>query len=330
VIATKIRAAWQRPWVRRTFLLAFLTFITLLLVRQGRTIEWNKVADSIRSYEASTLAMALALSAVSYLFYSSFDLLGRYYLGVQSRLSVRDTLSTAFVSFAFNQSIGSMIGAVAFRFRIYSKLGLAPAQISKILVLSVVSNWLGYSALAGIIFAAGAVSMPAGWDIGSDILRIIGAVLIVTACAYMLTCAFGRQKKVTFRAHSFKVPSFRLASLQLSLSALHWPATAGIIYLLLDGRAEFGIVMGALLLSAIATVMTHIPAGVGILEAIFIGLLRHRIPTTELLAALLVFRAVYHIAPLTIAALLYAKAESRDTAAVTASANQSEKLRSSP
>ena len=306
-------AVWKRPWVRRGVLIAFLTLIALLLIRQGRTIEWDKVADSIRSYKVSTLAIALALSALGYLLYSTFDLLGRRYIGAQSKLSIQDSMTTAFVSFAFNQSIGSMIGAIAFRFRMYTKLNIAPTQISKILALSVTTNWLGYCAWAGLIFALGVVSMPAGWEIGDDVLRVIGVLLIVLACAYILTCALGRQRKIGFRGYHFKIPSLSLASLQLSLSALHWPAVAGIVYVLLDGRAEFGVVLGAIFLSAIATVITHIPAGVGVLEAIFIALLRHKIPTAEILAALLVFRAVFHIAPLSIAAVLYLKAESGGT-----------------
>ena len=310
MIAATIKEFWQNRWFRRALMLLFFSAVALLLARQAREIEWDKVAASIRAYDALTLVAAFALSAFSYLIYSSFDLLGRYYIGIrQSKLSVYDAMSTAFISFAFNQSIGSMIGAVAFRFRMYSKLGLSAAQISKILAMSVVTNWFGYAVLAGIIFVTGTVSMPKGWDIGADIVRLIGGALLITACAYLTLCALGKQRTITLKKQSVRIPSLPLASCQLSLSIIHWPATAAIIYILLDGRIEFGIVLGALLLSSIATVITHIPAGVGVLEAIFIALLRHRIPTAELLAALLVFRAVYHIAPLLVATVMYLTAE---------------------
>jgi uncharacterized membrane protein YbhN (UPF0104 family) len=312
VIATKIRALWARPWIRRVLLILFLSLVAFLLARQARTIEWSKVATATRAYDVSTLVAALALSAFSYLIYSCFDLLGRHYIGVKSsQLSIPAAMRTAFVSFAFNQSLGSMIGAVAFRFRLYAKLGLSALQISKILALSVVTNWFGYSALAGLIFVTGTVSMPAGWDIGTNIIRIAGGILLVAACAYMLLCALGKQRIITVRTQKLRIPSLPLACGQLSLSILHWPTTAAIIYLLLGGRVEFSVVLGTLLLCSIAMVITHIPAGIGVLEAIFVGLLRHRIPVTELLAALLLFRAVYHIVPLIVAAAIYLITEAR-------------------
>lgn len=49
---------------------------------------------------------------------------------------------------------------------------------------------------------------------------------------------------------------------------------------------------------------THVPAGLGVLEAVFVALLAHRVPQGELLAALLAYRAIY-LAPLAIAAALF-------------------------
>jgi uncharacterized membrane protein YbhN (UPF0104 family) len=48
-----------------------------------------------------------------------------------------------------------------------------------------------------------------------------------------------------------------------------------------------------------------VPAGVGVFEAVFIALLGHRVPEPQILAALLGYRAIYYIAPLMIAAVMY-------------------------
>jgi uncharacterized membrane protein YbhN (UPF0104 family) len=55
----------------------------------------------------------------------------------------------------------------------------------------------------------------------------------------------------------------------------------------------------------LATAVVHIPAGVGVLEGIFVALFGQQLPVDKLLAALLVYRAVYYLAPLSIAALTY-------------------------
>jgi uncharacterized membrane protein YbhN (UPF0104 family) len=55
----------------------------------------------------------------------------------------------------------------------------------------------------------------------------------------------------------------------------------------------------------VAGVVTHIPAGLGVLEAVFLSLLGGAHPVNELLAALLAYRAVYYLGPLVIAGVAY-------------------------
>jgi uncharacterized membrane protein YbhN (UPF0104 family) len=58
-------------------------------------------------------------------------------------------------------------------------------------------------------------------------------------------------------------------------------------------------------------VVLHIPAGLGVTEAVFIALLSHRVPEHQLLGALLAYRAIFYLTPLLAGALLYLKVEMR-------------------
>jgi len=60
-----------------------------------------------------------------------------------------------------------------------------------------------------------------------------------------------------------------------------------------------------LLIGAIAGVVAHVPAGLGVFEFVFVALLSHIVPVPQLVGALLGYRAIYYIAPLVVAALLY-------------------------
>ncbi|MES7826506.1 UPF0104 family protein, partial [Cutibacterium acnes] len=73
----------------------------------------------------------------------------------------------------------------------------------------------------------------------------------------------------------------------------------------------FGTVVAVLMVSAVAGVVTHVPAGLGVLEAVFIGLLGWKFSRPELVATLVAYRAVYYLAPLAVAAALYAVLEWR-------------------
>jgi uncharacterized membrane protein YbhN (UPF0104 family) len=83
------------------------------------------------------------------------------------------------------------------------------------------------------------------------------------------------------------------------------------MYILLDARVAFPVVVEVLLVAAIAGVITHVPAGLGVLEAVFLALLSHQVPKNELLGALLMYRAIYYLAPLAIATALYLLVEAR-------------------
>jgi uncharacterized membrane protein YbhN (UPF0104 family) len=86
------------------------------------------------------------------------------------------------------------------------------------------------------------------------------------------------------------------------------------VYVLLRGHIDYGSVLGTLLVAAVAGVITHIPAGLGVLEAVFVALLGSRLDTHTLLAALLAYRALYYLVPLLLATGVYFSLERRATA----------------
>ena len=78
---------------------------------------------------------------------------------------------------------------------------------------------------------------------------------------------------------------------------------------IVGGRIDYPTVLGALLLAAVAGVLTHVPAGLGVLEAVFVATLAHALPATEVLATVLAYRAAYYLLPLALALPAYAWSE---------------------
>jgi uncharacterized membrane protein YbhN (UPF0104 family) len=102
-----------------------------------------------------------------------------------------------------------------------------------------------------------------------------------------------------------------MAVAQLGISGVHWMSMAAVPWMLLQGQVDYATALQVLLIAAIAGVLLHIPAGLGVIEAVFIALLAHRIPEHHLLGALLAYRALFYIVPLFVGALLYLKVEVR-------------------
>jgi hypothetical protein len=297
------------PWLRRAGTTAFFGLIGYLLWSQGRNIEWSRVLSSLQDYPLSASWGALALAAASYALYSCFDLLGRYYTG--HRLSTPTVMGLTFVSYAFNLNLGSWVGGIAFRYRLYSRLGLALGTITRVMSFSMLANWIGYLVLAGAVFSLHPPALPDTWRIDALQLRLIGLALLAVALAYLGACAFSRQRSLRLRGHVIELPSLRLAGLQVAMGAANWLLMSGIVFILLQHRIDFFSVASVLLLAAIAGVITHIPGSLGVLEAVFVALLSHRMPQHELLAGLVAYRVVYYLLPLLLAAVGYLVMEAR-------------------
>lgn len=297
------------PWLKRALTFAFFALVAVLLVKYARGVDWGEVKRSVLELPRSVLLQAAGLCAASHLLYSCFDLLGRRYTGHE--VPVPRVMQVTFTSYAFNLNFGSLVGGVAFRYRLYSRLGLAAGDITRVLTLSMLTNWLGYLVLAGLVFTLAPLDLPPDWKIDSGGLRVLGVVLLAVALAYLLLCALSKTRSWTIRGHELILPRPRMAALQVIMSCSNWLLMAGAVYLLLQGKVPYTAVLSVLLVAAVAGVITHVPAGLGVLEAVFIALLSHRLPEHQLLGALLGYRALYYIAPLLVAALLYLTLEAK-------------------
>jgi len=313
-VIARIRAHW--PLIRRVGIAAFFALVLWLIVDRARAIEWGSVWRSLRAYPPGVLLAAAALAAASPAVYCTYDLIGRHLTG--HRLTTLQVLRVGFVSYAFNLNLGSLVGGVALRYRLYARLGLDVGLVTRILGLSLITNWLGYLALGGAVFLWRPLALPPDWEIGSSGLRVLGAAMLAVAVTWLVLCGFARQRTWHLRGHAVELPSGRIALLQLALSMLNWALIASVVWVLLRQRVDPATVLAVLLIAAVAGVIAHVPAGLGVLEGVFLALLSHRAGHAELLAALLCCRALYYLAPLCVAAPLYFWLEARAKAAGTA------------
>ncbi|MDB6142730.1 MAG: rane protein [Pseudomonas sp.] len=296
-------------WAKRAFTALLFVAVPVLLFVLVKSLDWQEVRHGLTSYDLGTLLLGVAIAAASYLTYCGFDLLGRFYTGHQ--LPARNVIPITFVCYAFTLNLSSWVGGIALRYRLYSRLGLEVATITRILSLSLMTNWLGYMLLAGIVFSSRLLKLPSHWAIGTTTLQLIGFVLLAVVCGYLLACRFAKRRTWHVRQQVIELPSMKLAMLQIAMGALNWSLMAALIYLLLAPNAFYPTVLGVLMISSIAGVITHIPAGLGVLEAVFIGLMQDQIPKSSLLVALIGYRAIYFLLPLGVALVVYLVFERR-------------------
>ncbi|MEH6564306.1 MAG: lysylphosphatidylglycerol synthase domain-containing protein [Halopseudomonas sp.] len=299
--------AWKLA--RRLLTLAFFILVPTLLYFQMKDLDWAELLSSLRGFPPTTLALCVLVAIASYITYASYDLLGRLY--TRHSIPVLKVLTITFVCYVFTLNLSALVGGIALRYRLYSREGLSTGTTTRILSLSLVTNWGGYMLLAGTIFAFGLLHLPESWKIGDTGLQVVGVAMLLLGLAYLAACAFSKRRSWHLRGHEIELPPFWLALAQMGLGALNWALMGLLIYLLMPEDAFYPTILGILLISSVAGVITHIPGGLGVLEAVYIALLQHEFAKSEILAALIGYRAIYFLMPLAVAALTYLVLERR-------------------
>jgi len=290
------RLAWL---LRRVFPPLFATIVVVLLVRNARHIDWAEVWEAALDQSPGQLVVAGLIGALAYACYACYELLARREVGHSVPKPV--CLAIGAVSYACNLTLGSIIGGLGFRYRLYSRFGLAGATIARCIGFSILTNWLGYLLVAGIVFANGHVPVPPDWEIGQHALRSIGVVMILAALSYVSLSMAYPGRRIEWAGRGFSLVRGSTALIQIAVSAMSWMLISAVVWMLLDGVLSYPRVLGLLTIAAIAGVATHIPAGLGVTEAVFIALAGHEVPHATLIAALLTYRLLFYFGPLLLA-----------------------------
>lgn len=308
------RSRWARlrgqrwwPWLITAVTGALAAFVLYLLWSQGRRVDWPAVWQSLRALPLGVVAPAAALAWSSHLLYATFDLFGRHY--TRHGLPVPRTLGITLIAYPFTLNLGSLIGGATTRYRLYSRQGVGVAAIGQIVVLSIITNWLGYFVLAGAVFWAWAPQLPAGWAVGGAQLHWMGLALAAITAGYLALCIWRGGQPITVRGHDFPLPHWSAGLLQVAVSCLNWMLMAGALWMLTQRQAPYAAALATVLLGAIAGLISRIPAGLGVLEAVATAVLSAYMPPAQALAAVLAYRMLYFFAPLGLAVLAFGATE---------------------
>ncbi len=300
-----VQRAWC--WIKQLAPWILAAFVLTLVARNVQTVDWPMVWHELRRLSVGHLAAAAGLALTSYGVYASFDLVGRRLTA--HHLSVTRTLSTAAISYAFNLNVGTLIGSIAMRLRLYSRWGLSTSTVMQIVAHGIVTNWLGYLWIAGAVLICAPPRLPESWMLTDTGLRIAGVVMVLAALIYVTLCLSHRQRELTFRGYTLRFPSARLGLVQAAAGGANWLLIGAIVWTLLGARIDYPSVLGVMLLAAVVGIVTHVPGNLGVLESLVVLSLGARLPAPELLAAVLAYRITYFFLPLALALTAYGISE---------------------
>lgn len=277
-----------------------------LLVRELQKHSFDEVMASLRDIPIANLWCAVGLTVLNYLILILYEYQAVRAIG--HPLEIKRIALGSFIGSAVSLNFGALLGGTPIRIRLYASWGLTAIEIAKLMAMLAITFWVGALALAGIVFTVDPFPVPLDLQerIHIQNVRPLGYVLLVIVAIYV-SVSLVRKAPIVFRNHEFTIPSLRLTLSQLVIASLDQMVAAGVAFALMQGAIDitFAEFLGIYLLAVTAVLITHVPGGAGILELIFIKLVVTD-PPARGVAALLVFRLMYYVAPLLIAAILFA------------------------
>src|SRR5512140_288138 len=266
--------------------------------------RYHEVSRFVHTLPASRIAMAIALTACNYAVLALYDVLGNAYLG--SGIALRKSTFASFVAYALNNNVGlSGVVGNGLRYRLYSSWGLSAPDIARIIGFGVLTFWLGFFSLGGGLFIAEPVAIPGAFHFPVAQTLPLGFLLLILPVTHF-SVVMTRTAPFRFHEWEFPVPSKPLAGLQLLVSATDWVLAAAVLYAILppESSLPYPRLLSIFLLAQCAGLVSNVPGGLGVFEAVILIFLSREAPASTLIGALLAYRAVYYLLPLGVATAL--------------------------
>jgi phosphatidylglycerol lysyltransferase len=282
----------------------------LLVVFQhlSQSVNYRSVIRHLWHLSPSEWLGAVAATALSFVALVGRDAVGLRYLGARVSRSALWVGAIAGSALGNVTGFGALTGG-AVRCRVYGSAGVSAAQIGRMTVFTSASLALALALMAALGMATDASMLAGVLHVAPDALRWIGYAILACGAALIVACPATSRDIVPFgRAWlRFAVPARRDLVAQLLLAALD-VVGAGLALWSVMPRAHIGfpdfltVYSAAMLLGLIG----HTPGGIGVFEAAMVFALGSDVPASQVLAALLAYRAIYFGAPLALSAALLA------------------------
>jgi phosphatidylglycerol lysyltransferase len=300
-----------RQWIVIAFTL--LVFILGLLAcwHLLRELDPDALRSAIGDVPGTSLLLALCATAVSFIAYVGYEWSGCRFAGVH--LPLQRMALGSFCASGVGNAVGlSMLTGGSVRFRLYGRDNLGAGDIARITLFA--SLALG-SALPPLA-ALAALSAPAAASIA---LGLPESLVVFMAAGVLLGSAglifwISRQRApeppvpgcidIRLGNRSVRLPGLRLSALQLLITVVDVCAAACVLYVLLPEAPPLGAFLLVYMLALAAGVLSHVPGGVGVFEAVLLAAFAGQLGAAPLAAALLLYRLIYVGLPLVLACLL--------------------------
>jgi uncharacterized membrane protein YbhN (UPF0104 family) len=292
------------------FSIAITAAAIFALIHALKEVDLDKIFEVVRDTSSSLIALALLLVATSYWSVTFYDLFALRTIG-RTDIPYRIGALASFTSYPIAHGIGA-VGLIApvIRYRIYSRHGLSLFDVANISFLTGLTFWLGNMTALGL----SVLWEPSSIDM-IDFVPTLGnravAIALLAGVVAFLAWTWRSTRGIGPAGWSLRFPSGPVVLVQIGLGIVDLGAAALAMYVLIPAEMNIGLfrTIAVFIAAILLGFASHAPAGLGAFDAtILIGLGDHD-KEEPLIAALLIFRVLYHLLPFALALALFGVVE---------------------
>ena len=300
------RTLWR--WLGPLAALLVFTLVVSMLHHQLAHLHVKRVLAHLHAIPDRQVLAALGFTALSYWLLTTYELLALKYL--RRTIPYTRILFNAFIAYSFSHTLGfSAFTQTAIRLRLYATARVSAIDVAMVSVFCSVSFGIGLATVAGLSLvlspehAAKLLHLDQRWAV------LVGMLLLAAVCAYALWASFARGT-LEIRGWALRAPGPAIGLAQIALGVLDLSLSCAVLWSLLPASAHIHYVafLGVYAAAVIAGIISHVPGGVGVFEAVIL-LTLPGVPADALLGSLLAYRAVYYLVPLVFGTLLFGSKE---------------------
>lgn len=289
--------------------IAIAAMAVFALTHALKNVDYDEVFAVVRRTNIGVIALALMLVAISYSSLTLYDLLALRTIW-RKDIPYRIAALASFTSYPIAHGIGAVaLVSPVIRYRIYSYHGLGAIDVANICFLTGLTFWLGNLTALGLslFYESGTISMMD--YLPPQVNRLLAAALLLGIVTF-LVWSWLSPRNIGTRRWPVRLPSGPMVLLQIAIGIVDLGAAALAMYVLIPAGVDIGIfrLTAVFIAATLLGFASHTPAGIGVFDAaILIGLGGE--DREPLIAALLMFRFLYHFLPFVMALGLFGGVE---------------------
>lgn len=280
-----------------------------VLWHQAQVLRFDAVLAQFEELSLASIALALACTVGAYVTLTIYDSTAFQYIKRKMRFTRIMLVSFISYSFSHNLGFGALTGN-SVRYRFFSQWKVPLVDIARVVVFGGSAYVLGLVTMAGLLILLNADALALATNLPVSSAYLIGVAAALVGSVY-LAWSLAKWPTISLKGVTLPPPRLGIVATQFCAAAVEWGFAAGALFFLLPvhGGLDYWHFIGIFVIAYVSGMISQVPGGLGVFEAVLLLLLPDSITRETIVAAVITYRAVYFLLPLLVAAALMLMAE---------------------